>query len=212
MQSDDFSEIPIVVSCKIAEADITVMKVHVDNGNSVDIIYEQCFDQLPESIKTYLETTAVSLIGFAGESSLPIGVLPLNVELADVNDDALVRQARFDFYVMRASSRYNMLLGRTAIRQDLVDDADPMEIINLAYPEQKIKVGRNVSADIRKQIVLNVNPTLKPVVQKRRGMAPDRVKWLCEEVTKLVRAGILREVQYQSWIANPVLVKKADGS
>ncbi|XP_071712913.1 uncharacterized protein [Rutidosis leptorrhynchoides] len=41
-------------------------------------------------------------------------------------------------------------------------------------------------------------------------MAPDRVKWLCEEVTKLVRAGILREVQYQSWIANPVLVKKPD--
>ncbi|XP_071704798.1 uncharacterized protein [Rutidosis leptorrhynchoides] len=57
---------------------------------------------------------------------------------------------------------------------------------------------------------LNVNPALKPIVQNRRGMAPDRVKWLCEEVAKLVRAGILREVQYQSWIANPVLVKKPD--
>ncbi|XP_071707177.1 uncharacterized protein [Rutidosis leptorrhynchoides] len=59
---------------------------------------------------------------------------------------------------------------------------------------------------------LNVNPALKPVVQKHRGMAPDRMKWLCEEVTKLVRAEILREVQYQSWIVNPVLVKKPDGS
>ncbi|XP_071714994.1 uncharacterized protein [Rutidosis leptorrhynchoides] len=29
---------------------------------------------------------------------------------------------------------------------------------------------------------LNVNPALKLVVQKRRGMAPDRVKWLCEEI------------------------------
>ncbi|XP_071687985.1 uncharacterized protein [Rutidosis leptorrhynchoides] len=122
--------------------------------------------------------------------------------------------------------------------QEIADDADNMEIISPAYPEHKIKVGRNVSADTRKQIVqllvqykdvfawcendmtgvprhiaeqrLNVNPTLKPVVQKRRGMAPDRVKWLCDEVTKLVRAGILREVQYQSWIANPVLVKKPD--
>ncbi|XP_071707961.1 uncharacterized protein [Rutidosis leptorrhynchoides] len=27
----------------------------------------------------------------------------------------------------------------------------------------------------------NVNPALKPIVQKRRGMAPDRAKWLCEE-------------------------------
>ncbi|XP_071737886.1 uncharacterized protein [Rutidosis leptorrhynchoides] len=106
---------PIMISCKIVEADITVMKVHVDNGSSVDVIYEQCFAQLPESIKTNLQTTAVSLTGFAGESSLPIGVLSLNIELADVNDDALVRQERLDFYVMRASSRYNMLLGRTAI-------------------------------------------------------------------------------------------------
>ncbi|XP_071695098.1 uncharacterized protein [Rutidosis leptorrhynchoides] len=125
-----------------------------------------------------------------------------------------------------------------AAGQETSDDADNMEIINPAYPEQKIKVGRNISADTRKQIIqllvqcmdvfawsendmtgiprhiaehrLNVKPALKPIVQKRRGMAPDRVKWLCEEVAKLVRAGILREVQYQSWIANPVLVKKPD--
>ncbi|XP_071709117.1 uncharacterized protein [Rutidosis leptorrhynchoides] len=228
---------PIVVLCKIAEAEITVMKVHVDNDSSVDIIHEQCFVQLPEGIKANLQPTAVSLTGFAGDSSLPMGILPLEIELADENDNALARQARLDFYVMRASSHYNLLLGRTAITagQETADDADNMKIINPAYPEQKIKVGRNISADTRKQIIqllvqcmdvfawsendmtgvprhiaehrLNVNPALKPLVQKRRGMAPDRVKWLCEEVAKLVRAGILREVQYQSWIANPVLVK-----
>ncbi|XP_071739840.1 uncharacterized protein [Rutidosis leptorrhynchoides] len=43
-------------------------------------------------------------------------------------------------------------------------------------------------------------------------MAHDRMKWLCAEVTKLVNAGILREVKYQTWVANPVLVKKPDGS
>ncbi|XP_071739886.1 uncharacterized protein [Rutidosis leptorrhynchoides] len=259
MQSDDFSERPIVVSCKVAETGITIMKVHVDNGSSVDIVYEQCFVQLPESIRATLQPTAASLTGFAGESSLPMGVLPLDVELFDENDDSLVRRARLDFYVMRTSSRYNMLLGRTALGkfgivpstihgmikfathkdvatissasimpicaavnvkstvQETADAADNMVVGNPAYPEQKIKVGCNVSADTRKQIVqllvqLSVNPALKPIVQKRRGMAPDRVKWLCEEVTKLVRAGILREVQYQSWIANPVLVKKPDGS
>ncbi|XP_071714612.1 uncharacterized protein [Rutidosis leptorrhynchoides] len=249
MQSDDFSEMPIVISCKITDAGITIMKVHIDNGSSIDIVYEQCFIQLPESIKANLQPTAVSLTGFAGEYSLPIGILPLDIELVDVNDDAFARKARLDFYVMRASSRYNMLLGSImpicaavnvkSAGQEIADDADNMEIINLAYPEQKIKVGRNVSADTRKQIVqllvqymdvfawcendmtgvprhiaehrLTINPALKPIVQKRRGMAPDRVKWLCDEVTKLVRAGILREVQYQSWIANPVFVKKPDG-
>ncbi|XP_071704749.1 uncharacterized protein [Rutidosis leptorrhynchoides] len=215
MQSDDFSEMPIVVSCKIAEAEITVMKVHVDNGSSVDIIYEQCFVQLPEGIKANLKSTAVSLTGFAGESSLPMGILPLEIELTDENDNGLARQVRLDFYVMRALSRYNLLLGRTAITagQEIADDADNMEIINPAYLEQKIKVGRNISENTRKQKIqllvqcmdvfawsendmtgvsrhiaehrLNVNPALKPIVQKRRGMAPDRVKWLCEKVAKL---------------------------
>ncbi|XP_071740192.1 uncharacterized protein [Rutidosis leptorrhynchoides] len=268
---------PIVVSCRIVENGITIMKVHVDNGSSVDILYEQCFIQLPESIRVTLKPTAASLTGFAGESSLPIGVLPLDVELVDDNDDGLVRRARLDFYVMRTSSRYNMLLGRTALgklgivpstihgmikfttrkgvatinstskvpicaavnvksaAQETAKVAENMVVVNPAYPEQKIKVGSNFSADTRKQIMqllvqymdifawcendmtgvprniaehrLNVNPALKPVVQKSRGMAPDRVKRLCEEVTKLVRAGILREAQYQSWIANPVLVK-----
>ena len=43
-------------------------------------------------------------------------------------------------------------------------------------------------------------------------MAPDRSHFLCSEVNKLVAAGIMREVRYQTWVANPVLVKKVDGS
>ncbi|XP_071704338.1 uncharacterized protein [Rutidosis leptorrhynchoides] len=282
MQSEDFSEMPIIILCKVAQTGITIMKVHVDNGSSVDIVYEQCFVQLPQSIRANLQPTAASLTGFVGESSLPIGLLSLNVELFDENDANLVRQAQIDFYVMRTSSRYNILLGRSALGkfgivpstihgmikfttrkgfatissasvipicaavnvksavQECADAADNMVVVNIVYPDQKIKVSLNISADTKKQIVqllmeymdvfawcendmigvphhiaehkLNVNPALKHVVQKHRGMATDRTKWLCEEVTKLVAAGILCEVQYQSWIANPVLVKKPDGS
>ncbi|XP_071704823.1 uncharacterized protein [Rutidosis leptorrhynchoides] len=208
MQSEDVSEMPIVVSCKIAENGITIMKVHVDNGSSVDILYEQCFVQLPESIRVSLQPTTASLTGFAGESSLPMGALPLDVDLVDKNDDSLVRRARLDVYVMRTSSRYNMLLGRTALVQEAAEVAENMVLVNPAYPEKKIKVGCNVSADTRKQIA----QLLVQYMDKRRGMAPDRVKWLCEEVTKLVRARILRKAQNQSWIVNPVLVKKPDAS
>ncbi|XP_071704793.1 uncharacterized protein [Rutidosis leptorrhynchoides] len=56
---------------------------------------------------------------------------------------------------------------------------------------------------------LNANPSLTPVSQKKRGMAPERSEWLKVEVDKLVKANILREVRYQTWVANPVLVKKA---
>ncbi|XP_071695423.1 uncharacterized protein [Rutidosis leptorrhynchoides] len=59
---------------------------------------------------------------------------------------------------------------------------------------------------------LNANPSMTPVRQKKRGMAPERSAFLRNEVEKLVQADILQEVKYQTWVANPVLVKKANGS
>ena len=58
---------------------------------------------------------------------------------------------------------------------------------------------------------LNVSPSFKPVKQKRRSFAPDRQKAINEEVGKLLQAGAIREVEYPEWLANVVLVKKANG-
>ena len=58
---------------------------------------------------------------------------------------------------------------------------------------------------------LNVNPSFKPVKQKRRIFAPERQKANKEEVGKLLQAKAIREVEYLEWLANVVLVKKANG-
>ena len=58
---------------------------------------------------------------------------------------------------------------------------------------------------------LNVSPSFKPVKQKRRSFAPERQKAINEEVDKLFQAGAIREVEYPEWLANVVLVKKANG-
>ena len=58
---------------------------------------------------------------------------------------------------------------------------------------------------------LNVNPSFKPVKQKRRSFAPERQKVINEEVSKLLQAAAIREVDYPDWLANVVLVKKANG-
>ena len=58
---------------------------------------------------------------------------------------------------------------------------------------------------------LNVSPSFKPVKQKRRSFAPERQKAINEEVGKLLRAGVIRDVEYPEWLANVVLVKKANG-
>ena len=58
---------------------------------------------------------------------------------------------------------------------------------------------------------LNTNPSFKPIKQKRRSFAPERQKAINEEVDKLLQAGAIREVEYPEWLANVVLVKKANG-
>ena len=58
---------------------------------------------------------------------------------------------------------------------------------------------------------LNVSPSFKPVKQKRRSFAPERQKAINEEVGKLCQARAIREVEYPEWLANVVLVKKANG-
>ena len=58
---------------------------------------------------------------------------------------------------------------------------------------------------------LNTSPSFKPVKQKRRSFAPERQKSINEEVGKLLQAGAIREVEYSEWLANVVLVKKANG-
>ncbi|XP_071718892.1 uncharacterized protein [Rutidosis leptorrhynchoides] len=113
-----------------------------------------------------------------------------------------------------------------------------MIIANPRHPEQKIKIGGGLSDETKFKLrniltanadvfawkeadmtgvpreiaehKLNANPNLTPVRQKKRGMAPERSEWLKAEVDKLVKANILREVRYQTWVANPVLVKKPD--
>ena len=57
---------------------------------------------------------------------------------------------------------------------------------------------------------LNVSPSFKPVKQKRRSFAPERQKAINEEVGKLLQVGAIREVEYPEWLANVVLVKKAN--
>ena len=58
---------------------------------------------------------------------------------------------------------------------------------------------------------LNVNPDRKPIQQRRRVFASERDQAIADEVTKLLAAAFIREVHYPKWLANVVLVKKANG-
>jgi hypothetical protein len=58
---------------------------------------------------------------------------------------------------------------------------------------------------------LNVDPSFRPRKQRLRKMSEDKAEGARNEVKRLLSAGVIREVTYPEWLANTVMVKKANG-
>jgi len=58
---------------------------------------------------------------------------------------------------------------------------------------------------------LNVDPTFKPIKQKRRKLGRERAEAVKAEVEKLLRIYSITEAKYPDWLTNPVVVKKKNG-
>jgi len=58
---------------------------------------------------------------------------------------------------------------------------------------------------------LTMDPKVRPVRQRRRKLNEERRLVVQEETKKLLDAGHVRQIQYPEWLANVVLVKKANG-
>jgi len=52
---------------------------------------------------------------------------------------------------------------------------------------------------------------VKPIMRKMRKFNEERRQIIREETQKLLKAGHIREIQYPEWLANVVLVQKANG-
>ncbi|GKB24802.1 hypothetical protein Tco_0864203 [Tanacetum coccineum] len=55
---------------------------------------------------------------------------------------------------------------------------------------------------------LNEYNNIESIKQKKRELALKQNETFYKEVDELTKVGILREVKYQTWVANPVMVKK----
>ena len=55
---------------------------------------------------------------------------------------------------------------------------------------------------------LNVNPSIAPRKQPPRRSSKDQYEAVKDEVTKLKRAGVIKEVFYREWLANTMVVKR----
>ncbi|KAL0386198.1 UNVERIFIED_CONTAM: Transposon Ty3-G Gag-Pol polyprotein [Sesamum radiatum] len=58
---------------------------------------------------------------------------------------------------------------------------------------------------------LNIDPSYKPVKQKKRYFGPEKDKIIQAEVNKQMAAGHIEEIQFPEWMSNVVLVPKPRG-
>ncbi|XP_071712889.1 uncharacterized protein [Rutidosis leptorrhynchoides] len=152
-----FLEEPIVISCKIAELGIQVMKVHIDTGSSVDVMYNQCFRKLPKDVQSKLRPNAMSLSGFSGESAWPIGQLELEIEVVDEQNAQLSRKAQLSLYVMNTVSRYNILLGRTTVCRLGIVSSPIQGMVKFATTNGIVTVTSAVQQSLCASVMLNDN-------------------------------------------------------
>nr|ABF95613.1 retrotransposon protein, putative, Ty3-gypsy subclass [Oryza sativa Japonica Group] len=80
-----------------------------------------------------------------------------------------------------------------------IDDADPTKLVSLGGD-----MGEEEAANI-------LEPDAKPRKQKLRKMSADHQEAAKAEVQKLLKAGVIQEIDHPEWLANPVLVRKSNG-
>jgi hypothetical protein len=58
---------------------------------------------------------------------------------------------------------------------------------------------------------LKIYPDARPVQQRPRKQSVERQNFIREEIKKLLDAGFIRDVHHPRWLANPVVIPKANG-
>nr|GEX34427.1 reverse transcriptase domain-containing protein [Tanacetum cinerariifolium] len=168
-----------------------VNRVYMDSGSSCEVIYEHSFLKMKPSIKSHRTNSKIQLVGFLGELSWPIREVPLEIT---ISNNPFLRTDTFNFIIVRdeeaKGSIFNGYRGHPQLRR------------------HRRKKGRKPFNTEHK---LNVYKHIKPIKQKNHRLGPDHRKVACKEVKDVMKVGIIQEVKNPTWVANPVMVKKADG-
>uniref|UniRef100_A0A2N9I2W9 Uncharacterized protein n=1 Tax=Fagus sylvatica TaxID=28930 RepID=A0A2N9I2W9_FAGSY len=192
----------LVITINIAG--FTTRRVMVDNGSSADILYLPAYQQM-QLDKDKLRPMDAPLVGFTGDKICPVGIvtLPNNGRRVLVKPSGELATIELEDGRPERTTKIGADLPpkiKESLVQFLKDNKDVFAWSHEDMP------GINPSIISHK---LNVDPSLRPIKQKRRVFAPERNNAIMEEVDKLLAANFIREVFYPDWLANVVMVKKS---
>ncbi|KAJ9557881.1 hypothetical protein OSB04_012495 [Centaurea solstitialis] len=170
-------------------------RVLIDGGSSANVIFAETLKIMGIDRSNIVRRTT-TLIGFNGDATSTLGEIILPVFAKGIN-----KQTKFN--VIDCPSAYNAILGRPWIHDMKAVPSTYHQKIKFPSPwgvqeiehsdcfawshEDMVGIDPNIISH-----KLNVDPTFKPVKQKRRKFAPERNK-------------------YPDWLANVVVVQKKNG-
>nr|GEW96325.1 reverse transcriptase domain-containing protein [Tanacetum cinerariifolium] len=205
-----------------------IHRMYMDEGSSMKIHYEDCFNRLQPEVKNQMVQATTSLTGFSGETIWPLGQLRILVIIGDADHST---RAWMNFMILRSLSPYNGIIGRSGIREiqavpstahgmlKFPEVGSRLENFKVALhpdvPDQEVAIKGMLSAKGCTElcsILKNLDIFAWRPSDITGGPGPERAKAIQAEIQKLVEEGIMREVCYQDWLSNPVMVKKHDGS
>nr|GEV74496.1 hypothetical protein [Tanacetum cinerariifolium] len=125
-----------------------------------------------------------------------------------IQGGGLFRKTMLKFTVVRASSPYNIILGRIRMRK-------LMAISSTVYAMVKFPTPKGIATLIARTTPVYECRWSKKGSKARRidrsegtERGTEKSRALIKEVEEWVKAGIIMQVKYPMWISNPVLVKK----
>nr|GEW10679.1 reverse transcriptase domain-containing protein [Tanacetum cinerariifolium] len=172
---------PIIIKVYISGRQVN--RAYLDRGSSCEVIYEHSFLKLKLSIRSLRVDSDTPLVGFSREQSWPFGEIPLEVT---IGEGPIAVTKTLTFVIVKSDSPHNLLLGRTAMQQMGI-------VVSTVHGAIKFHTPR------------------EPTKQRKRNLAPERNKAIHSQVEELTKTRILQEVKYQTWISDPMLVKKDNG-
>uniref|UniRef100_A0A2N9ENB8 Uncharacterized protein n=1 Tax=Fagus sylvatica TaxID=28930 RepID=A0A2N9ENB8_FAGSY len=215
----------LVVTMQIG--DFEVKRILIDPGSSAEIMYDSLFKGLGLEHKD-LDRKVDPLYGFSGESVMPVGRVTVKVHAGTVSSPT-------DFWVLNSYSPYNAILGRPWLHKMKAVPSTLHQRLRFPNPRRN-NGGASLSQELRDGLTallmeysdvfawspyeapgvdpafachsLNVDPLIRPVVQKGRRISPLHQEAVCEEVNRLIEAEAIREILYPTWLSNTVVVKK----
>nr|CAH66039.1 H0515C11.15 [Oryza sativa]CAH66246.1 OSIGBa0101A01.2 [Oryza sativa] len=218
---------PIVVEPTIRN--IKVARVLIDGGSSINLLFASTLDAMgiPQS---ELTPTNQPFHGITPQSSSrPLGKIMLPVTFGQANN---FRTKQITFDVAEFDTAYNAIIGRTALAKFMatshyayqgnaklavqcdkrsldMDEQTPSPPAT-TEPPKKLSDMPGVPREVIEHKLM-VRPDAKPVKQRLWKFAPDRKQAIREELDKLLKDGCIREVLHPEWLANLVMVRKANG-